>query len=128
MPGTGDREWWERARDRWLTWLTGRPVRARIVLVVAAASVLVVVLAGVLIGGFGRGLRVWLPCAGMLLGWLLITPTKTVRWPSVLRLFSAAAVWAVGIGVLTTSLTGRLGLPVSAAGPTIGIAAVARSR
>lgn len=66
----------------------------------------------------------WLACAGMLLDWLLIAPTKTLRWSSVFRTFSVATLWALVLALIRRHLAGAIGLPVASAGPSIAIAAV----
>ena len=66
----------------------------------------------------------WLPCVAMLLGWLAVIPTKTVRWVSALRLFSVSALWALVIGALSMNLAGSVNLAVRDPGPSIGIAAM----
>src|SRR5947209_18693465 len=60
----------------------------------------------------------------MLLGWLLLAPTKTLRWSSIFRLFSLTALWAFAIAVLCQRMAADLGLPVGSAGPSVAIAAV----
>jgi len=60
----------------------------------------------------------------MLLGWLLLAPTKTLRWSSIFRLFSLSALWALAVAFLCQRMAGDVGLPVRSAGPSVAIAAV----
>ena len=122
MGGSG--EWWERLTAPWQQWLSAKPGRLRVVLAANAAAVIAVLVANATVDGFGRGFGVWLACALMLVGWLAVTPTKTLRWVSVLRLFSATALWALLIALVCRRLSGDVGLPVRSAGPTVGIAAI----
>lgn len=117
-------EWWERARERWLAWLADRPARAKALLIVNLAAVVVVLVTRAAVDGFARGADVLLPCALMLVAWLLLAPTKTVRWASIFRLFSLTALWSLAVAVLCQRLAGDLGLPVRSAGPSVAIAAV----
>ena len=82
-----------------------------------------VAVAAAAVDGFGRGVHVWLPCALMLLGWMALAPTKTVRWVSVFRLFSISTVWAMVVAVISAKLAQSVVLDVRGPGPSIGIAA-----
>ncbi len=117
-------EWWERVQARWLAWLGAKPARAKGLLIVNLAAVVVVLVARAVVDRFDRGVDVWLACSLMLVGWLLLAPTKTLRWSSIFRLFSLAALWAIAIAFLCQRLAGDVGLPVGSAGPSIAIAAV----
>ncbi len=117
-------EWWERVQARWLAWLGASPARAKGLLIVNLAAIVVVLVARAVIDRFDRGVDVWLACSLMLLGWLLLAPTKTLRWSSIFRLFSLTALWAFAIAFLCQRMAADLGLPVGSAGPSVAIAAV----
>jgi hypothetical protein len=89
--GVEQAEGWERTGARWRSWLTAHPATPRI----ARIAALVAVVAAVVVPGFRAGMGAWLPCWLMLLAWLAISPTKTLRWTSVMRLFAVSTVWAV---------------------------------
>lgn len=116
-------EWWERWSEGWHRWLAGERWRSKALLLAGIGAAAVAVVASAVNDRFAAGAHVWIPCWLMLLGWLLITPTKTVRWASVLRLFSLSAIWAVAIAWLSIRLSHNVGLRAGAAGPSIGIAA-----
>jgi hypothetical protein len=101
-----------------------KPDRLKRLVVANVVAVVAVVVGSASVDGFGRGVHVWLPCVAMLLGWLAVTPTKTVRWVSVLRLFSISALWALVIGAVSMKLARSLDLAVRDPGPSIGTAAM----
>jgi len=117
-------EWWERIQRRWTACLSVSPGRRRALLGLSIAGVGAIALALALVDGFAKGFRVWLPCWLMLVGWLMITPVRTVRATSMLRLFSLGALWALLIARLSTALANGAGLRVSLPGSAIGIASV----
>ena len=117
-------EWWERVQARWLAWLGARPARAKALLIVNLAAIAVVVAARIVVNGFARGTDVWLACSLMLVAWLLLAPTKTLRWCSIFRLFSVSALWAFAVAFLCRHLAANVGLAVGSAGPSVAIAAV----
>jgi RsiW-degrading membrane proteinase PrsW (M82 family) len=117
-------EWWERIQAAWIGWLAGSPRRRRSLLILNLVAAALAVVAAVTVDGFGRGAHVWLPCVGMLLGWLAISPTKTIRWSSVLRLFTLSALWSAAIALISERVVAGTGLRVQSAGPSIGVAAV----
>lgn len=104
-------EWWERVQARWLAWLGASPARAKGLLIVNLSAIAVVLVARAVVDRFDRGVDVWLACSLMLLGRLLLAPTKTLRWSSIFRLFSLTALWAFAIAFLCQRLAGDVGLP-----------------
>ena len=60
------------------------PARAKGLLIVNLAAIVIVLVARAVVDRFDRGVDVWLACSLTLLGWLLLAPTKSggLRSPS----------------------------------------------
>src|SRR5690349_1915571 len=114
-------EWWERLQQRWLRWLSRRSSVRWVFRGVLIGGVVALLVAAATVPRFGDGLRVWWACWLLLLGWLVVTPTKTLRWASVARFFSVSIVWAAVVAWLSAGLARRVGLPVVGGGPTVAI-------
>ena len=105
-------------RRRLASW----PLATRVLRYSMLGSVAAVLLACLFVKGYREGLRVWLPCLLMLLAWTAILPTRTMRWPSVTRLFTLATLWALVVTWLSARLAQVGSLTPSAAGPRVAIA------
>ncbi len=115
-------EWWQRWGDGWRTWLRGDPRRLRAVRILGIVLVFAVVVAVGNEPRFDRGFRAWSVCWLMLVGWMLVTFTRSLRVSSILRVFSISVLWAFAVAWFSAWLARRLGYPTNAAGPGVGIA------
>jgi hypothetical protein len=117
-------EAWERAAQAGNRWLQRVPGGVRALRVIVAVCVLMIVVASAAVDGFQRGLRVWVPCVLMLLAWTALLVTRTVRWTSVLRLFTLASVWAVVVAWLSDRWSNSGFMSASSDGAVIAIAGI----
>jgi hypothetical protein len=117
-------EWWERWRDAWRARLASWPGAARAITIVCLASAAVALVALVAVPGFREGAKAWLACVLMLGGWALVTPTRTVKWTSALRLFALACPWSFLIARISAALAESVRVAPGSAGSAVAIAAI----
>jgi hypothetical protein len=127
LPAAPPPEWWERLRDRWQVLLVRHRRVGLTVWVgstIAMLGALVLFAVGLFEPSFRELVGVYVACLAMLVAWLVISPTKTLRWASVLRLFSVSILWSLVVAWLSTAVAGLAGHAPGDAGPSIAIAAI----
>src|ERR1700709_57903 len=93
-------EWWERLGSAVRSRLAGWKRTTQVLRLTTVGCAVIVVIACIIEPGFREAMRVWLPCSLMLLAWATILPTRTLRWPSLARLFAVTTVWAAVVARL----------------------------
>lgn len=116
-------EWWERLASSIRRRLVARPRAALALRVTLLASAALTLVAALFQRGFRAGIHVWFPCFLMVLAWTALAPTRTLRWPSLLRLFALATVWAGLVARLASGWSDIGFLSRNADGPGVAIAA-----